>query len=66
MGNYLMEDFIRSEVEEILKYKWTESQKAGQDIGSERACREWISQHADAFQIWWYTQQEEKEQRKAG
>ena len=28
---------------EINKYKWLESEKAGSDIGFERAAREWIN-----------------------
>lgn len=38
-------DVIRSQQEEIKKYKWIESQKAGRDIGWERAEREWLQQH---------------------
>jgi hypothetical protein len=30
---------------EILKYKWLESEKAGRDIGLERAYREWMDKH---------------------
>ena len=36
---------IRSQQEEICKYKWIESEKAGQDIGWERATREWMQKH---------------------
>ncbi len=35
----------RSQREEIEKYKWIESQKAGRDIGWERAQREWLHKH---------------------
>ena len=38
-------DVVRSQLEEIKKYKWIESEKAGQDIGMERATREWMAQH---------------------
>jgi hypothetical protein len=38
-------DVIRSQHEEIKKYKWIESQKAGQDIGWERAEEEWLQKH---------------------
>ena len=30
---------------QILDYKWIESQKAGEDIGLERALREWTAKH---------------------
>jgi hypothetical protein len=35
-------EIIRSQQEEIKKYKWIESEKAGQDIGWERATLEWM------------------------
>lgn len=35
----------RSQQEEILKYKWIESEKAGADIGWERAAAEWLDRH---------------------
>jgi hypothetical protein len=38
-------DVIRSQHEEIKKYKWIESQKAGRDIGWERAEEEWLHKH---------------------
>jgi hypothetical protein len=34
-----------SQHEEIRKYKWLESEKAGKDIGWERARREWLAKH---------------------
>jgi len=33
------------EREEILKHKWIESEKAGYDIGFERALTDWIVNH---------------------
>jgi hypothetical protein len=38
-------EMARSQLEEIKKYKWIESEKAGHDIGWERARREWIQRH---------------------
>jgi hypothetical protein len=38
-------DVIRSQQEEIKKYKWIESEKAGRDIGWERAEQEWLKNH---------------------
>jgi hypothetical protein len=34
-----------AEREEILKHKWIESEKAGHDIGFERALTDWIVRH---------------------
>ncbi|MGZ4963845.1 MAG: DUF4032 domain-containing protein [Limisphaerales bacterium] len=34
-----------AEREEILKHKWIESEKAGHDIGFERALTDWIVNH---------------------
>ena len=36
-------------VEEINRYKWFESEKAGYDIGFERASREWIHSYSGKF-----------------
>ncbi len=32
-------------LEEILKYKWIESEKAGYDIGKNAAAFEWLNRH---------------------
>ena len=40
----LYREFL-AEREEILKHKWIESEKAGQDIGFERALTDWIVKH---------------------
>jgi hypothetical protein len=36
---------FQAEREEILKHKWIESEKAGKDIGFERALTDWIVKH---------------------
>lgn len=36
---------FEAEREEILKHKWYESEKAGYDIGFERALADWIVKH---------------------
>ena len=36
---------FQAEREEILKHKWIESEKAGFDIGFERALTDWIVKH---------------------
>jgi len=42
-------EFDRSTAEEIKKYKWIESERAGQDIGWERARQEWLQKHFPAW-----------------
>ena len=36
---------FQAEREEILRHKWIESEKAGHDIGFERALTDWIIKH---------------------
>jgi len=36
---------FQAEREEILRHKWIESEKAGHDIGFERALTDWIVKH---------------------
>jgi hypothetical protein len=36
-------------VNEINRYKWLESEKAGTDIGFERAAREWIYAYSKQY-----------------
>jgi len=38
-------EIVRSQLEEINKYKWIESEKTGKDIGMERATREWMAKY---------------------
>ena len=40
----LYKEFL-AEREEILKHKWIESEKAGADIGFEKALGDWIVRH---------------------
>jgi hypothetical protein len=40
---------FQAERDEILKHKWIESEKAGQDIGFERALVDWITKHRSAW-----------------
>jgi hypothetical protein len=40
----LYREFL-AEREEILRHKWIESEKAGEDIGFERALLDWIVKH---------------------
>jgi hypothetical protein len=43
-NSVLYKEFL-AEREEILKHKWIESEKAGQDIGFEKALCDWIVKH---------------------
>jgi len=40
----LYREFL-AEREEILRHKWIESEKAGYDIGFERALLDWVMRH---------------------
>jgi hypothetical protein len=44
----LYKEFIR-EREEILKHKWLESEKAGHDIGFEKALLSWVFNHREKW-----------------
>ncbi len=43
-NSVLYKEFL-AEREEILKHKWIESEKAGADIGFEKALLDWIMKH---------------------
>ena len=44
MNSALYREFL-AEREEILRHKWLESEKAGYDIGFDRALLDWILKH---------------------
>ena len=44
----LYKEFL-AERDEIMKHKWIESEKAGYDIGFERALLDWIRNHRDEW-----------------
>lgn len=44
----LYQEFL-AEREEILRYKWIESERLGHDIGYERALLDWIRYHRDRW-----------------
>lgn len=44
----LYQEFL-AEREEILKHKWIESEKAGIDIGFEKALLDWIVKHRSSW-----------------
>ncbi len=56
----LYQEFL-AERDEILKHKWLESEKLGEDIGFERALLDWIRKHR---QLWRQTRKTEVPSRK--
>jgi len=40
---------FRLERDEILRHKWIESEKAGYDIGFEKALMDWVIRHRPAW-----------------
>jgi len=43
-GSRLYQEFI-AEREEIMRHKWLESEKAGYDVGFEKALLDWLISH---------------------
>jgi hypothetical protein len=46
----LLLELVRHQQEEVARYKWIESEKAGHDIGWERATAEWLEKHFPAWE----------------
>ena len=44
-----LQKYNRAQIEEILRYKWIESEKVGHDIGEVRAAYEWVGKYAKAY-----------------
>jgi hypothetical protein len=47
-NSVLYKEFL-AERAEILKHKWIESEKAGKDIGFEKALLDWIVKHRSSW-----------------
>jgi hypothetical protein len=47
-NSLLYKEFV-CEREEILRHKWLESEKAGQDIGFEKALLDWVIKYRSAW-----------------
>lgn len=47
-NSMLYREFL-AEREEILRHKWIESEKAGHDIGFERALLDWVMRHRNGW-----------------
>ena len=50
---------FQAELDEILRHKWLESEKAGRDIGFEQALTDWILKHRSK----WRKARQEKEKK---
>ncbi|MCX5756995.1 MAG: hypothetical protein NTU83_00510 [Candidatus Hydrogenedentes bacterium] len=50
-------EMLKREREEILRYKWIESEKAHRDLGAEAAL-DWIKRYAADWRRWYETQSE--------
>jgi hypothetical protein len=59
-NSVLYKEFL-AEREEILRHKWIESEKAGHDIGFERALLDWIVKYRSA----WRDERSKQQQAKA-
>src|SRR5437763_989535 len=60
-NSVLYKEFL-AEREEILRHKWIESEKAGADIGFEKALLDWIVKHRSS----WREKRRDQQQRHAG
>jgi hypothetical protein len=49
INNSSVYQYYCAERDEILKHKWLESEKAGKDIGFEKALMDWIMYHRSAW-----------------
>jgi hypothetical protein len=48
----LYQEFL-AQREEILRHKWIESEKAGRDIGFDKALMDWVSKHRSGWLRSW-------------
>jgi hypothetical protein len=55
---------FQAERDEILRHKWLESEKAGYDIGFERALTDWILKHRSKWRRWRAQQREGREEKR--
>ncbi len=49
LGNSTLYQQYLAEREEVLRHKWLESERAGRDIGFERALVDWVLNHRDKW-----------------
>ena len=51
--NFLLYRELLAERDEILRHKWIESERAGRDIGFDKALLDWIIRHRAAWRARW-------------
>ncbi len=49
MARFNLQFEIECVIDEIMRHKWLESEKAGYDIGEEEAALDWIEKHYDEW-----------------
>lgn len=55
-GSQLYKIFL-AEKDEILRHKWIESEKAGHDIGFEKALLDWVHRYRAKWRAQWQQKQ---------
>lgn len=53
MNHNSLKKYINDQIQEILRYKWIESEKECYDIGENRAAIEWISKFGASYRNYW-------------
>jgi len=56
MDKYELYDYLYTQIDEILKFKWIRSEEEHHDIGGNKAAEEWIGKYADKFRTYWECQ----------
>ena len=46
-------DVFYSQIEEIKKHRWLESEKAGHDVGLDWAALDWVTKYAGKYREYW-------------
>ncbi len=54
MKTKLEKNVYHTQVEEIQKHRWIESEKVGHDVGVEWAAQDWAEKHAASFREHWF------------
>lgn len=49
-------NYNQAQIDQIMIYKWIESEKKECDIGFNQAAREWISKYGHSFRLNWLSQ----------
>lgn len=49
-----LREYNQLQIQEILKYKWIESEKVGHDVGELYAAQDWIIKYSKDFREWFF------------